>query len=299
MKVEEVRKLSPIAKFLYFIRTRHNIHLKKERGEPAPWTDDEVLRSFFFTNPYRENDKVSSWFRENVRGPLKDSTDVVFATICFRWFNWIPTGEVLIKNNLLVDWNCKKAIKVLQQFEEAGNKVFTGAFNISNSGSKKPKIERVCEDYIQPVWQNIDWILEELKRGAYERKSTMQNVHEFLHENFMGLGGSGFMAYEIVCDLRYTWVLEHAPDTCTWSSMGPGAKKGLNLILGRGVDEPVSKELWKVKSHSLLKIVQQRLSKMPRFEMREIEHSLCELMKYCTALDGSGHMKRRYNGAGK
>jgi hypothetical protein len=296
MLIEQVRKLSPIAKLIYWIRERHSIHIKKEQGEPAPWTDDEVLCSFFFTNPYRENDKVTQWFRKHIRDPLKKDAKVVFATICFRWFNWPETGEVLINNGLLEEWDCKKAVKVLTNMKDKGKQVFTGAFNISNSGSKKPKINRVCEDYIEPVWENIDWIEEELKRGAYEHKTTMQNVHEFLSENFMGLGGSGFMAYEVVCDLRYTWVLENAPDKCTWSNAGPGAKRGLNRILGRELKAPVSDELWQDKSTSLLKIVQERLSRMPRFEMREIEHSLCEVDKYCRALEKDGHMKRKYNG---
>ena len=59
MKVSLVRKLSPTEQFLYWFKERHQIYLKRQRGEPPPWTDDEVLQSYYFTNPYREHDKTT------------------------------------------------------------------------------------------------------------------------------------------------------------------------------------------------------------------------------------------------
>jgi hypothetical protein len=301
MLIEEVGKLEPIERFLYWVKERHKIFIKKSRGLPPPWTDDEILQNYFFTNCYRENDKVTMWFRENVRGPLQEDPRVVFATICFRWFNYIPTGEILLGEGLedssclLTNWDLEETIYRLGLMKEAGEKVFTGAFNISNSGSRKPKINRVCEDYIQPVWQDLEEILDfcnTMVRGG----SSMQCLHRYLMQ-YPGLRGSGFMAYEIVCDLRYTWVLRDAPDKLTWSNPGPGAKRGLNRLLGRPLDTPVKD--WPQQSQKLLAICQKRLGRtMPPFEMREVEHSLCEWDKNERARLQDGHMKRRYNGRG-
>jgi hypothetical protein len=300
MLIEEVGKLDPIERFLYWCKERHKIFIKKSRGLPPPWTDDEILQNYFFTNPYRENDKVTMWFRENVRGPLQDKREVVFATICFRWFNYIPTGEILLgevgkpEDDLLIFWDLKEAIRRLEAQRDKGEKVFTGAFNISNSGSRKPKINRVCEDYIQPTWENIKGEVDDLWNAEFPK--TMQGVHKMLM-NYPGLRGSGFMAYEIVCDLRYTWVLRDAPDKLTWSNPGPGAKRGLNRLLGRPLDTPVKD--WPQQSQKLLAICQKRLGRtMPPFEMREVEHSLCEWDKNERARLQDGHMKRRYNGRG-
>ena len=39
------------------------------------------------------------------------------------------------------------------------------------------------------------------------------------------------MAYEIVCDLRYTYFLRDATDKDTWTHLGPGAKRGMERLL--------------------------------------------------------------------
>jgi hypothetical protein len=51
MKIERVAKLSPESRFLYWIKERHAIYLRREAGEEKPWTDDEMLQRYFFTNP--------------------------------------------------------------------------------------------------------------------------------------------------------------------------------------------------------------------------------------------------------
>jgi hypothetical protein len=316
--IEDVARLKPIDRLMYWIKERHNIFLRRRAGLPAPWTDDVILQSFFFTNPYRENDKFTVWLREKVRGPLRDDRRVLFAVIAARWFCWAPTIQVLMgKNpcpeyragrlptqNLLEVWDLEEALCRLGAWKGQGEQVFTGAFNISNSGSTKPKINRVCEDYIQPAWEacgadrpsgHTGWMMEELVRGAYEQKSTMQDAHELLGQ-LPGMGGGGFMAYEVVCDLRYTLYLEHAPDKLTWSNPGPGAKRGMNVVLGRDPKAPLDRETWDRESRRLLAEANRRL-RMPPMEMREIEHSLCEFFKMERARLGGGS-KRRYNGGG-
>lgn len=300
MKTTEVARLSPPDRFVYWVKERHQIYLKRRAGLPPPWTDDEVLRSYFFTNPYRENDKVTQWFRENIRDPLRDDPAVLFATIAFRWFNWPPTAESLMSFTvgkpthpfgMFGRWDTEQAVRVLTALKEGDNQIFTGAFNISNSGSTKPKVNRVCEDYIQPAWE----ARHQLAEVAWDSTVTMQGMHAGLM-TLPGMGGSGFMAYEVVCDLRYTYLLENATDKLVWSNPGPGAKRGLNRLLGRPLEAKVSTKEWLAESAKLLHYLSSKLPRMPPFEMREVEHSMCEWDKYERARCGDGHMKRRYNG---
>jgi hypothetical protein len=304
-----VARLSPLDRLLYWIKERHQIYLRRRAGKSKPWTDDRVLQENFFTNPYRENDKVTAWFRRHVRGPMQDDPGVMFATIAFRWFNYIPTGEILLggdhmqgwhadyrRDNLLTHWSCALAITRLKALANERGKLFTGAFNISNGGSTKSKLDRVCEDYVEPAWCQRERLVSQLS----EPGMTMQNAHAILGQ-LPGMGGSGFMAYEVVCDLRYTYLLRNASDCCTWSNPGPGAKRGLNRLLGR--DLGYSCRDYPQESLKLLRAVTNRLGgSMPPFEMREIEHSLCEFFKYEMAVDqlmkgGSEYgLKRRYNG---
>lgn len=284
MKISEVAKLSSMDRFLYWMRERYELGLRKNAGESKPWTDDEVLQSVFFTWPYREMDKTTVWFRENIRSPLKNDLRVLMATVIFRWFNYIPTGELLLSSNLLEEWSSVNAVQMLRD----QRKVFTGAFNISNSGSTKPKLSRVCCDYIDPIWRDRGNLLQDL--GSC---TTMQAAHSRL-KRYLGMGGSGFMSYEVICDLRYTYLLNDATDKCLWSNPGPGARRGLNRLLDNPLDAPVRD--WSQQSIRLLKLAQKRLQGMPPLEMREVEHSLCEFWKYEKALFGIGHNKRRYTG---
>lgn len=293
MKVEEVRKLSPMDRFLYWIRERHNIYLRRRAGFKKPWTDDEILQSYFFTNPYRENDKVTVWFRKNVRDPLRNDPAVLFATVCFRWFNYIPTGEVLKRNDLLKNWSSVRATKALAKVRNSGDKVFTGAYLIK-SPTGFDKVTGICQ-CIQNVWEGRERLINACRFNSLEVLWGQLCTFPFL---------GGFMSYEIVTDIRHTGLLCKATDIMTWAHAGPGAARGLVRMSGGtpvnnssgGVhrNHPVPKNSV-LEIHRLMKEVNYNLSRF-NFEMRDVEHSLCEWDKYERLLWGEGRSKRRYNG---
>ena len=298
MKIADVAKMSPLDRFLYWVKERHNIFLRRRAGKPRPWTDDEVMQSVFFTNPYRENDKTTVWFRENVREPLRNDPKVLFAVIAFRWFNLSATGELLMTSpNLLLNWDEQDAINRLKEANRLGP-VFTGAFMIKvGNGPPGCKIPQVCQA-ISNVWQVRDHTLSQWRPDC-----TMEEAHKSLMK-FRGLGG--FMAYEIVCDLRYTYLLEDATDIDTWCNLGPGAARGLLRMTGQPLTIAKSGRMrdtipkppkdWITRLQGILTTLKQRLPKMPKFELREVEHSLCEWDKYERALSGIGRLKRLYQG---
>lgn len=300
-------------KLLYWIRERYNIYLNRLRGEPKPWTEDKVLQTNFFTMPYREYDKTTRWVRDFIRDPNHDDPRVILALIIFRWFNYIPTGDILIGTgplpNLLLNWDPDEAKRRLL----GRDKIFTGAYNISNSGSTKSKLDRVIDDYINPMWNDRHALCHCLE--VHEPVPTLQNAHKVL-SSYLGMGGSGFMAYEVVCDLRFTYLLEDAPDVNSWCSMGPGASRGLHRLLGTCPADtvgwkPTPPMGWKNHMQSLLQRINGDLStsdknayeitdplrckQLPRFEMREVEHTLCEFDKYMRACSGI-KTKRTYPG---
>lgn len=310
MKIEEVRKLAPLDRFCYWVRERHNIFLRRRAGKERPWTDDVILQNYFFTNPYRENDKVTTWFRENIREPLRNRPEVLFATVAFRWFNYIPTGKSLksftvgkptSKFGMFERWHPSMVVKVLGGLRESGNQIFTGAFMI-NSPAGEPKLEAIVRR-ITTVWEDRKQLL-----GFFTDRRNWEGEHLSLKEAHGALmrydGMGGFMAYEVVCDLRYTHLLENAADKLKWSNPGPGAVRGLCRLLGIDFEKgrnahgftPKVKFDFQEECRKLLAIVRRRLPKMPTFELREIEHSLCESDKYERLLWNDGRAKRRYAG---
>jgi hypothetical protein len=300
---QKVLAMSPVERFLYWCEERHRIYLRRQDGAPKPWTDDAVLQTNYFTNTYRELDKTTAWFREHIRDPLNGTPDVLMATVIFRWFNYIQTGDLIRITCLHTMWDPGLALHTLSKIRDAGEKVFTGAFMI-NSPAGEPKLEAIIRR-IDGVWkkqQEIHAALFDLKVAG---RLTMAAVHKLLTQ-FDGLGG--FMAYEIVCDLRFTHLLEDATDINTWANPGPGAIRGMYRVLGREIKNksnataPGVPPEWKEQIVKLRLLLQDRMyfhfgDKAPPVEAREVEMSLCEYDKYVRILLGEGKSKRTYNGA--
>jgi hypothetical protein len=265
--------------FFRYARERYRIKLRRDAGQPAPWTDDPVLQRFRFCHIFREDDKTTVWFRENVRDPLRDDpVKVALATIGFRWFNRIETGERIKHIMLKHGWDNDAVRKQLKGVYP----LITGAYMVrSPYGVNK-----------------LDGLLSymaQLPDVRLLQQPTLQAAHTILRE---APGMGDFTAYEVISDLRWTCVLEGASDIMTWASPGPGAARGLEWIYRRpfsrgsqkGVDEQI-----KLMRRLLAASRKQRYwsKRWPAWDMRTVEHTLCEYDKYRRGQAG-GRLKRRY-----
>jgi hypothetical protein len=276
-----------ISLFFAYARERYSILLRRRRGMSPPWTEDPVLQQFSFCNIFREDDKTTAWFRENIRIPL-DVPDkrwavnphhkLILATVAFRWFNYIPTGEAL-KNVLLEEgWNEKRVRAALRDRE----RLFTGAYIIMpRPGISTNKLDGVC------------WCMERFK--GIGKHSTLEAAHADLMQS-PGMGP--FMAYEVITDLRHTHILHDATDTLLWANPGPGAKRGLAHVFGdyRPKEAKNTKQVRLILMQMLLafsKFTTHWPSDWPPWDMRTVEHTLCEYDKYVRGRKGQ-RLKRKY-----
>jgi len=266
-----------VERFFYWVHERTSIQEKKDRGDPWPWTDDLIFREFKFTNAYRERDKTTVWFRENIRDPLRWKPEVYMATVIFRWFNLIETGKTLMRHNLHIDWDPQKAYDVITP----QSKWVTGAYMIK-SPTGKNKVRGVCE-IITTVWND---------RRKFINKcpwDSLQSMNNFL-EGYPFLGP--FLSYELVTDLRHTFIGAKAFDIDVWANAGPGAMRGLNRIYGRELNYTSKKHNWCAEMRELLDIAHTK--HLLIFELREVEHSLCEFDKYERTRLGQGQPRSKY-----
>lgn len=270
---------------LKFMQERHNIYLRRfQRGEPAPWTKDKILHQYKFTNVYRELDRVTIWVREHIREPYAQHPHLWFMLCIARQLNWPGTLQEMMDEEVWPDkeWNWKAAVKVLDARAKRGDKVFTGAYIVTNGGIPQPKTRVVLERYLQPLWKNREDIGLEFKHSG-----TMENVHARLMQ-YMGWGG--FMAYEVVCDMRYTRYLQNATDINTWAHAGPGALRGLMRVTGTKPSQRDALPLMR----QLHKELNAQWPYTPALEMREVEHSLCEFDKYERTRKGEGRPRSKF-----
>jgi hypothetical protein len=185
----------------------------------------------------------------------------------------------------------------LSILQSRGQKVFTGAYMIkAGNGPPGCKVPDVCKA-ISSVWKERRRLIKVCELDC-RLEALWQELKQF---KYLG----GFMSYEIVCDLRYTYLLGGAVDINTWANLGPGAARGLCRLTespikiprtGMKDARPKPPNDWLVRMQQLLKRTRTKLPKMPRFELREMEHSLCEFDKYERVRLGQGRSKRKYSG---
>ena len=281
-----------VNRFCYWQKERESIRLQKEESKlPPPWTDDPILQEFKFCQVFREDDRTTRWFRTHIREPLSNSSDVIMATIIFRWFNFIPTGRTLIENDLLVNWDGDKAIKLITEQPQW----ITGSYIIKTPNGMD-KVTGVV-DCINNLWAEKTWLIKRLEFDKGEGISSLKSAWTLLTQYpYMG----PFMAYEVVTDLRHTYVLDEATDIMTWANAGPGAMRGLNRLTGRPLDFSHRSHDWNKEMQELYAIVVDRLPphitmRNDRlYELRDIEGGLCEFDKYSRILKGEGRTRSIY-----
>lgn len=287
----------PRTRFFKWISDRHLIYQKRCSGVKPPWTEDTILRDYKFTNPFRENDYVTIWMRENWTNPNKNKSfeEIIFNCCLFRM---IGTVEFAEEHKWVGEtWEPERTKSIIENRLKNNNRTFTGAYIITNQGIKAPKSEVVVDHFLKPVWENK----KSIGQIATEYLS-LKRTHQELSK-YRGWGGGGFMSYEVVTDLNYTPVLEKAKDKMTWANAGPGAVRGLNRIHDRKLEKSLNQDQCNVEMKELLTFGKENsyikkvvLKNVPEehIDMRTIEHSLCEWDKYERVRLGQGRPRSKY-----
>jgi len=273
--------------FWYWLNERQRIYNKREHDRPWPWTKDPILQTYKFTNVFRENDKTTVWMRNKLTKPndARPLEEILFNCCVFRLFGTMEMGKVL---GWIKTWKPNQVKRLAKERLQKGEKVFTGAYIITNGGISAPKYEVVVDRYLTPIWEQRNMIIEEMMQ-----EQTLEHVWKVLHDQ-SGFGGGGFMAYEVVSDLRWTRMLKNAKDVKTWANAGPGCLRGLRRLFNGKATKQSANGLMQ----SLLKRSGTMWDHSPGLEMREIEHSLCEFDKYCRVKYGEGTPRSLYHKPG-
>lgn len=267
----------------FFINERHRVYLKKEAGEPKPWTDDSAIQSWRFCNIFRRLDRVSDYLIKKVIEPHweDDSALMLFNIFAFRAFNWPETYEAM--GGWQTDWNLERVQARLSDRVWFENQLFSPAYIIRGS-TGEPKWKTISRTLTQ-IWGDAESLIE-----CIEDEPTLQHAFDSIMFNKYWCWGQ-FTTYQVVLDLTYSPILQDAPDINTWCSWGNGALKGLRRIWPyMRPNEALDKMKW-----LLAESTENLEPHVPWLTLQDIEFSLCELSKYLT-IKGGGKMKMRYAG---
>ena len=257
------------------LRILHN----KQSGI-KPHTSDPILQTWSFCNVFREDDRTTVWFRENIRDEWSDYPYMaLFSVAAFRWFNRIETGETLVAHNLIADWDPEVAEREIGKQD----KITCSAYRTKTKplGKLKGTVSTI-DDFYEDLGEHTNNLLD---------IKYLQDQYHYL----MGIPWLGeFSAYQFLTDLVFTDISNHCRDKNIWAAAGPGAQRGLNRIHNRDLGYQQNQTQWLLEIREVEKQVKLELPwDFPFLRTMDIQHNLCEYDKYHRVLEG-GRMKRKY-----
>lgn len=278
--------------FWWWINERHHIYNLRDQGQAAPWTKDKILQSYRFCNVFRELDTVTEWIRINWRDRYEDHENLWFAMCVARQINRIETLDKLGFPTGDLTAYVKRCRRVLSEMRENGEQIYGAAYILTAGGKAMQKHLYTC-----------DYILAPIAKNPPDFTCTTKGISlRSMWEQFREYEGFGpFIAYEVVTDLRWTRYYHDKTDHMTWANAGPGAKRGLSRIYFGSTKHKINDEECLRKMRELLTMSRTGVLKnyVPSLEMRDIEHSLCEVDKYLRVKNGEGRPKAKYDGSGR
>lgn len=207
-----------------FATLRQDVFFNRFNGKSFPWSEDEILKDYKFTNAYRASDRVSQYLIKNViyNECLPNSPkEILFRILLFKLFNKIETWELLtskIGTLTYESYNFEQYDKILTRAMLDGKRIYSAAY-IMPSGGSFFGYERKHTNHLKL----IEYIIENNTLEKLTSCKTMQGAFEIL-KSFPGLGD--FLAYQLLIDINYSTIIDFSESE--FVVPGPGAKGGIS-----------------------------------------------------------------------
>jgi hypothetical protein len=220
-----------------FAAARQAVYLARLSGHEAPWTTDDILQRYRFTNSFRAADRVSQYLIRHViysPGAAASSEDMVFRVLLFKIFNKVSTWETLESVVGTVSWDD-------YQFDVYASALDAAALRgpIYSPAYMMPP-PRLGE---RDKRRNHLRLLEQMMRDGLGHRVTAADSLEAVFETLMSYPSMGrFLAFQFTIDLNYSTVLSRSEDEFVVA--GPGAVDGIRKCFGpqsRGIEAQIIK----------------------------------------------------------
>ena len=204
-----------------FAAERQAIFFKRYKGESGPWTNDNILKQYKFTNAYRASDRVSQYLIKHVIYKGDQSPDeVFFRTILFKTFNKIETWKHLQQAFGEVTWkefDLRAYDNFLTETRNSRITIYSGAY-IMPSGGKAFGHSSKHANNLELIKAMMNDSLPYKICDAH----SMQQVFELLRSYPM-IGD--FLAYQYATDINYSNMTNFSE--MSFVVPGPGARDGI------------------------------------------------------------------------
>ena len=217
--------------YWYLAAERQKMFMRRISSEPQPWTTDEILLSYRFTNAYRASDRVSQYLLQNViyRGTF-DGPDTVFRVLLFKIFNRIETWEHLVRyvgEPTLNTFDPELYGRILDLRIDVGARLYSAAYIMPSPklGFQRKHLGHLALlDYVIGTGGIDDMLKERSLKGLFDQLISVPSFGPFL-------------AFQYTIDLNYSPHFHF--DEMEFVVPGPGALSGIaKCFISTGGLEP-------------------------------------------------------------
>lgn len=287
--------------FFDYLTERENVRLRKEAGDFFPWTEDKILQTYKFTNVRRHHDRTSNelremFYKENFND---DRRAILMNCATYRYFGTYEFAKEIGWQNY-DDFDFEFIEDTAEDRLANRERVFTGAYVITNQGISAPKQEVVVNHFLKALWKETPEIVK--------LAQTTQSWEKVAKRMMLikGFGGTGFMTKEVLLDTTYTGFWENysekpnedaftfPADWDTWTPIGPGALRGAARIYGDESAKPLKNEQAFNCIMDLMKMQDLFFGHDFRLSPTDIQFGLCEFDKYERVRLGQGKPRSKY-----
>ena len=261
-----------------FVQAREDARLDNELGGPRRCTD-KVIQAYRFCNVQREDDKVTRWLKKYWRDPYWQHENFIPAMILARMVNWPPT---LAYMNFPLVWDENHIVHCIHSMASRG-KAWTGAYVITTCGRPMDKATYVVQTAAQAL-------------GLPTYQPRPENTLDGLWTSLRGHDGlgAGFIAAQVVADVKYTPLLQDAPDWWTWAVPGPGSRRGINRYYELPLSTKLGNKEWLAHLHEMIEQVTPLLPDHGPYHAQDWQNVMCEFDKWMRVRKGEGRPRSRY-----
>jgi hypothetical protein len=207
-----------------FAYLRQEAFFNRLTNQQYPWSDDEIINKFRFTNVYRASDRVSQYLIKRViynDALPKSPKEILFRVLLFKLFNKIDTWELLQNRIGLLtykDYNFELFDSILEDALIHKKTIYSAAY-IMPSGRSTFGYPRKHANHLKL----IELMLEEKTHLKLQASKSMQQAFEII-KTFPGLGD--FLAYQLLIDINYSPLINFCESE--FVVPGPGALGGIS-----------------------------------------------------------------------
>lgn len=171
---------------------RYAMWQRRERGDPAPWSDNPILTTFSFCNVFREHDAVTRWVAANIIEPHRNDVDLWFAIVVARQINEPKTLEEILP--WLLPFDPEQMRATLEAREARGETIWRGAYRSAMAKAGEKRIPHLVENILKPMRADR----EKLRWRPDDTLAT------FAHRLRRCDGIGPFLSAQVVADYKHT-----------------------------------------------------------------------------------------------